>query len=170
MALQDWLGHWRLDAERSVVAFTSPTFWGLAKVKGRFTEVEGSGEATAPDLITGRLEIASASVDTGNRRRDDHLRSADFFDAATHPAILVTVTSAALTATDTVRLHLQLTVKDVNAMLDLPAEVTTLDDGAVRLSVSTPLNRRDFGVDGNLLGMMADTTLVEATAVFVVSP
>lgn len=167
MAVQDWVGRWQLDPDRTEVAFRSPTFWGLAKVKGRFPDVEGSGEATAPNLISGRLEIHAASVDTGNRKRDDHLRSADFFDVEEHPVVEVTVSSAGLTDADRVNLHVQVTVKGVPHMLDLPVRVTTLDDGALRLEASTPVSRRDLGVDGNLLGMMGDTTRVEATAVFV---
>lgn len=167
MAVQDWLGSWTLDSARSDLTFRSPTFWGLAKVKGRFGEVEGTGEAAAANQISGHVEITAASVNTGIGKRDEHLRSADFFDVAEHPIISVDVTSAGLSDTDTAHLHVQVTIKGVPKLLDLPVRVTTLDDGAIRLATSTTLNRRDFGVDGNLLGMMADTTDVEATAVFV---
>ena len=170
MAVQDWIGRWQLDPARTNLTFRSPTFWGLAKVKGGFSDVAGSGEATAPNLISGRLEIGAASIDTGIRKRDEHLRSADFFDVDNHPTIEVTVTSAGLTDDDHVYLHVQLTVKGKPHLIDVPVQVTTLDDGAVALTVSTPLSRREVGVDGNLLGMMSDTTQVEATAVFVVSP
>ena len=167
MAVQDWIGRWQLDPGRTDLTFRSPTFWGLAKVKGRFTEVNGSGEATAPNQISGHLEIAAASVSTGVGRRDEHLRSADFFDVGEHPTVTVDVSSAGLTDADTVHLHVQVTIKGVPRLLDLPVRVTTLDDGALRLDTSTTVNRRDFGVDGNLLGMMGDSTAVEATAVFV---
>lgn len=167
MAMQDWLGDWRLDPNRTEVTFRSPTFWGLAKVKGKFGELTGTGEATAPNLVSGHLEIAAASVKTGIAKRDEHLRSADFFDVEKFPTITVDVTSAGLTDSDTIQLHVQLTIKDTPRLLDLPVKVTTLDDGAVRLATKATLNRRDFGVDGNLLGMMGDTTSLEAAAVFV---
>lgn len=167
MAVQDWLGDWQLDPARTELTFRSPTFWGLAKVKGRFTDVSGSGEATAPNLVSGRLEIRAASVSTGIGKRDEHLRSADFFDVEKHPTMTVDVTSAGITDPDTVKLHVQLTVKGVHRLLELPVRVTTLDDGALRLAGSATLNRRDYGVDGNLMGMMGDTTDVEAAAVFV---
>ena len=167
MAVQDWLGRWRLDPDRTDVTFRSPTFWGLAKVKGRFGDVEGSGEATAPNLISGHLEIKAASVSTGIRKRDEHLRSADFFDVEEHPTITVDVTSGGLTDSDTVHLHVQVTIKGVPKLLDLPVRVKTLDDGAIRLATSAKLNRGDFGVDGNMMGMMSDTADLEATAVFV---
>jgi polyisoprenoid-binding protein YceI len=167
MAVQDWLGDWRLDSGRTELTFRSPTFWGLAKVKGRFGQVTGTGQATAPNLVSGRLELDAGSISTGIAKRDEHLRSADFFDVERFPTIAVDVTSAGLVDSDTINLHVQLTIKDTSRLLDMPVQVTTLDDGAVQLSTSTALNRRDFGVDGNLLGMMSDTTTVEATAVFV---
>jgi polyisoprenoid-binding protein YceI len=167
MAVQDWLGTWQLDPHRTELTFRSPTFWGLAKVKGTFGEVSGTGEATAPNLVSGQLQVAAKSVSTGIAKRDEHLRSADFFDVEKFPTITVDVTSAGLTDTDTIALHVQLTVKDTPHLLELPVQVTTLDDGAVCLRTTTSLNRKDLGVDGNLLGMMGDTTTVEATAVFV---
>ena len=48
-----------------------------------------------------------------------------------------------------------------------PATVTVLDGGAVRIVTKAELNRQEFGVDGNMVGMMGDITTVEATAVFV---
>jgi polyisoprenoid-binding protein YceI len=170
MAVQDWIGSWRLDPQRTELTFRSTSFWGLLKVKGTFGDLTGSGEATAPNLISGHLEIPVASVDTGIRKRDDHLRSADFFDVEEHPTATVSVTSAGLSDADTVHLHVQLTIKGVSRLLDVPVRVTTLDDGALRLTASATLNRQDFGVDGNLLGMVGDKVYAEATAVFVVSP
>jgi polyisoprenoid-binding protein YceI len=168
VAVQDWLGRWQLDPDRTELRFRSPTFWGLAKVKGSFTRVDGSGEATAPNLISGRIEIDAGSVSTGIGKRDEHLRSADFFDVERYPTIVASVSSAGLTDTDTVHLHVQLEVKGTPHLLDLPVTVTALDGGtAIRLTTATTLNRRELGVDGNLLGMMADTTEVEAAAVFV---
>jgi polyisoprenoid-binding protein YceI len=167
MAVQDWLGAWTLDAKRTELGFRSPTFWGLAKVKGTFGDVSGKGEATAPNLVSGHLEIAAESINTGIRKRDDHLRSADFFDVEKFPTIAVDVSSAGLTDTDTINLHVQLMVKGKPHLVDLPVNVKTLDDGAVQLTITTPVSRSELGLDGNLLGMMSDTTTVEATAVFV---
>jgi polyisoprenoid-binding protein YceI len=167
----DWTGAWRLVSDRTSLTFRSPTFWGLLKVTGSFSDVKGSGEATAADpgegYVTGHLELATASVQTGVGKRDEHLRSADFFDSERYPTIAVAVDSVDVTGPATVDLHMRLTIKDVTHPLVLAADVTSLDDGALRVSTSARLNRREFGVDGNLLGMMGDTTTIEATAVFV---
>jgi polyisoprenoid-binding protein YceI len=167
MAVQDWIGSWRLDPQRTDLTFRSTSFWGLMKVKGRFADVTGVGDATGPEQISGHLEVGVASVDTGIRKRDDHLRSADFFDVERFPTFTADVTAAGLRDNDTVNLHVQLTIKGVQRLLDVPVRVTTLDDGSVRLGATTTLNRQDFGVDGNQLGMVGDTVSVEATAVFV---
>ena len=165
--LNDWAGSWQLVPQRSEVTFRSPTMWGLAKVKGTFTEVEGSGQVTAPDGVDGRLRIHAASVRTGIRKRDEHLRSADFFDVAEHPTIDVVVHGKGATTTDSVELHAGVTIRGVERPVNLQVDVEELPDGAVRVMTQTDINRAEFGVDGNLIGMMGDITRVEATAVFV---
>jgi len=157
---------WALDAGRSTVGFRAPTFWGLMKVKGTFSDLQGGGELSAANNVSGQLTIGAASVKTGIGRRDEHLRSADFFDVDKSPTIGVMVHGAVATGPDTVELNATLTIKGTERRVDLPATVTTLDDGAVRIVTQAEVNRRDLGVDGNMLGMMGDTTTVEATAVF----
>lgn len=158
---------WALDADRTTVGFRSPSFWGLVKVKGTFTGVEGASQATAPDVVSGHLRIDASSVSTGIGKRDDHLRSADFFDVEKYPTIGVTVDRAVVTGPATLELNTTIMIKGVEKRVDLPATVTVLDGGAVQLVTKAQLNRQEFGVDGNLVGMMGDITTVEATAVFV---
>lgn len=169
LSAADLTGSWRLDPGRTVVGFRSPTFWGLAHVSGRFADVTGSGEAggAGPEGATGHLEVATGSVTTGMRKRDEHLRSADFFDVERFPTARVDVESASVSGAATVDLRVRVAVKDRTLTLTLPGTVTALDDGAVRVAVGGRLSRRALGVDGNLLGMMGDTVTVEATAVFV---
>ncbi len=85
-------GVWSLDAGRSTVGFNVKNFWGLVNVKGRFPEVSGDGQITGKGAIFGRLDIQVASLRTGIGKRDEHLRSADFFDADRYPEIGVEVT------------------------------------------------------------------------------
>ena len=59
---------------------------GLNKVRGRFNRVSGTVQiANPPEQSTVQVTIQTASVSTGVRRRDDHLRSADFLDVGTYP-------------------------------------------------------------------------------------
>lgn len=70
------------------------TLLGAITVHGSFAQITGEGTVGADGMITGRLSMDAASLDTKNSRRDRHLRSADFFDAHRHPYAVVTVTSA----------------------------------------------------------------------------
>jgi polyisoprenoid-binding protein YceI len=78
---------WRLDPAQSTAQFRVPHFWGLVKVSGHFDSLDGWLEIDNDG--TGRLELTidAASLTTGNRQRDQHLRSADFFDTDRHPAL-----------------------------------------------------------------------------------
>jgi polyisoprenoid-binding protein YceI len=62
---------------------------GVVYVYGRFNEFAGTLEMTGEDVTTGKLalEVKTASIDTGNQRRDDHLRNPDFFNAAQLPVM-----------------------------------------------------------------------------------
>src|ERR1700743_2531230 len=80
-------GSWTLDAGRSEIGLKSKSMWGLVPVKGVFREVAGTGTVSASGEVTGTVTVAAASIDTKNKKRDDHLRSADFFDVGNTPAI-----------------------------------------------------------------------------------
>jgi polyisoprenoid-binding protein YceI len=77
-----------VDAVHSAVMFRAKRM-GVVYVYGRFNEFAGTIEMNGEDVTTGKLslEVKTASVDTGNQRRDDHLRSPDFLDAAQLPVM-----------------------------------------------------------------------------------
>jgi polyisoprenoid-binding protein YceI len=160
------VGVWNLVPERSTIGFKTKSMWGLVAVKGRFAELSGDGQITDTQTAFGRADIKAASVDTKLRKRDEHLRSADFFEAEKYPDISVVVTSAEAVDADSVDLRANLTVKGTTAPLPLRAKVAVLDDGAVRLTTQTTIDRKDFGVDGNMVGMIADKAILSADVVF----
>ena len=78
-------GRWRIDPGHAEVAFIGRHFM-LTKIRGRFTGVTGTiTVAEEPGESTVEVTIDMASVNSGSQARDDHLRSADFFDVARHP-------------------------------------------------------------------------------------
>jgi polyisoprenoid-binding protein YceI len=160
------VGVWSVDPLRSTIGFKAKSMWGLAPVKGRFTEFGGDGQITDTQTIFGRIDIHTASLDTKLGMRDEHLRSADYFDAEKFPDISVVVTGAEAINGDTVDLRAQLTVKGTTASLPLRAMVTMVDDGAVRLSAQATVDRKDFGVNGNLMGMLTDKVTISGDVVF----
>ncbi|MEV0670505.1 YceI family protein [Mycobacterium sp. NPDC050441] len=156
-------GNWTLVPDRSRVTFRNKTLWGLATVTGRFTEFTGEGRAD--DGVTGRVVIKAASVRTGIGKRDAHLRSADFFDAEAHPDIAVQVTGLD-PSDESARLTTVLTVRGVSRTIELPVDVQILDDGSLQLSGWCSVQRADFGVSGDLLGMVGPTTILSGELVF----
>lgn len=167
--LQDILtagaGNWTLSPERSSVTFRNKTLWGLATVTGRFAQFSGEGRANGG--VSGRVVIRAASLRTGIRKRDEHLRSADFFDVENHPEITVEVTEAHLSGPDGARLGATLTVRGASRPIELPVSVQVLDSGAVEVAGQCRVERGEFGVSGNLLGMVGPTTTLSATLVFI---
>jgi polyisoprenoid-binding protein YceI len=161
------VGVWSIDPNRSTLGFTAKSMWGLAAVKGRFTEFNGDGQITDAQTIFGRIDIQAASIDTRMRKRDEHLRSADFLEAEKFPDISVVVTSAESIAGDTVDLRAQLTVKGTTAPLPLRTEVVVLDgEMAVRLRARATIDRKNFGVKGNLMGMVPERATISGDVVF----
>ena len=79
------VGVWSVDPKRSTIGFTAKLMWGLAPIRGRFTEFSGDGQITDTQTIFGHIDIQAASIDTRVRKRDEHLRSADFLEAQTFP-------------------------------------------------------------------------------------
>lgn len=156
-------GNWTLVPDRSKVTFKNKTLWDLATVTGHFTEFRGEGSAGAG--VNGHVVIAARSVHSGIRKRDDHLRSADFFDVEAHPDITVQVTGLE-PSDDRVRLTAVLTVRGVSKPIELPVDVQVLDDGALRLSGQCEVRRDDFGVSGDMLGMVGPTTILSGELVF----
>ena len=166
----DTAGVWNLDADRSTVGFKIRNFWGLLNVKGRFSDIDGDGQVTGKGAIFGRLDVQVASLRTGIGKRDEHLRSADFFDVDRFPQISVVVTAVEPGAANTADLRATFTIKGVTAEVPLPVQISALDDGSVRVSAKTEVDRDQFDIGWNQLGMVGKTATVSAEAYFVRTP
>jgi polyisoprenoid-binding protein YceI len=158
-------GSWTLDAARSTVGLRSKSVWGLAKVKGAFGQVAGAGTVSPAGEVTGTVTVASASIDTKNKKRDIHLRSAELFDSENHPDIVLTVTGIAPSGAG-VTVTGQLTVRDQTRPVSFDAVVAAADAGEVALDAAVPVNRADFGLTWNQLGMASMDNIIDVHAVF----
>lgn len=87
----------QLDKSHQFIGFEIGHF-GYSKLIGRFTDVDGSFviDETHPEKSEVDFTIQTASIDTLHERRDDHLRSSDFFDVEKHPTITFKSTSLEL--------------------------------------------------------------------------
>jgi polyisoprenoid-binding protein YceI len=144
--------------------------WGLINVKGHFTEFSGDGQLTGKGAVFGRLDVRVASLDTGISRRDRHLCSADFFDVERYPEISVEVTAVHPTNGNAADLRVSLTIKGISAPLPLPATIAELDDGSIRISAKTTVDRSQFDLGWNKFGMVGKTATAAAEAIFVRAP
>src|SRR5690242_2614547 len=145
-------GSWTLDTARSEVRLKSRSMWGLAPVNGVFREVTGNGTVSAAGDATGTITVAARSVDTKNKRRDEHLRSADFFDVANHPDITFTL-DGIRPDNGGVRVTGSLTVRGRTRPVSFGAQVSSAD-GEVTLDGQVQVNRADFGLTWNRMGMV----------------
>lgn len=85
---------WVVDASHSLIEFSVKHLM-IAKVRGLFHKFDANIEADVNDLTTAKVEVTIdlASVDTRNEDRDNHLRSADFFNVEEHPSLHFIATS-----------------------------------------------------------------------------
>jgi polyisoprenoid-binding protein YceI len=144
------LGRWRLDPQRSSVEFRARHIWGLLTVKGRFADYEGGLDLSADPAI--ELTIDAGSVQTGNRKRDEHLRSADFFDVEHHPRVRFVSDSVALEG-GTLKVRGRLFARDRSIPLELDAVVREVDDG-LEVEAATSSQHRALGMTWSPLGMI----------------
>lgn len=163
----DMAGVWNLVPDRSTITFKVRNMWGLLNVKGRFTDFTGDGQLTGNGAIFGRLDIRAGSLDTGIGRRDEHLRSADFFDVDHFGEISVVVTGVQPTQGKGADLRANFTIKGITAPVPLPVTVTELDDGSIRVDGETKVDRTQFGLGWNKLGMLGSAATAAMEAIFV---
>ncbi|MER6789982.1 YceI family protein [Streptomyces sp. NPDC000658] len=159
-------GLWQLDAGASTVALKHKTMWNLVTVKGVFTAVTGGGEVGPDGSATGALTLGAASLDTKNAKRDAHLRGPDFFDADNHPEITFVVRAAELGADAAVEVSGQLTVRGISRPKSFTARLTQADADALTLDAEFTVDRNEFGLDLNPMGMIRGLTTVTATLRF----
>jgi polyisoprenoid-binding protein YceI len=139
-------GSWDIDPVHSEVSFTVRHMM-VSKVRGRFLRF--SGEIVTGEDLTGSTVTASvdaASIDTGNGQRDDHVRSAEFFDVANHPTWTFRSTGIRRHGEE----HLldgELTIKGVTRPVTFTLEVVGFGGTLAGFSASTTINRSDFGID-----------------------
>jgi polyisoprenoid-binding protein YceI len=158
MAIPLTPGRYGLDPAASTVVFRHKSFWGLATVRGGFSSISGTGELAADGTGHGTLTIGAASLDTRNAQRDKHLRSKDFFEAEGFPEIVFEATRIAPDGDDAAQVEGELTVRGTSRKLAIPAKVETQGTDAVLLRATVEVDRTEFGMTWNRLGMMGGRT------------
>jgi polyisoprenoid-binding protein YceI len=146
-ALRGLLGRWSVDPQASHARFLAGTLAGFVKVPGSFHELSG-------DLVVdrahaaGHLAIESASIDTGNRMRDGHLRSRAFFDAKRHRHLRYEVHSIWGRDPAWARVDGELVVAGRRTELPLDVTLRMPGSGLLELACHTQVDRIALGIRG----------------------
>ena len=157
-------GHWTLDPGRSSATLRSKSVWGLVPVKGTFRTIEGAGTISAAGDVTGSIALGAESLNTKNSKRDTHLRSADFFHSEKFPQITFSVEKV-MPADEGVTVSGALTVRDRSRPISFPATVAA-DDGDLALDATVAVDRSEFGLTWNQMGMASMKNTIAIHAVF----
>jgi polyisoprenoid-binding protein YceI len=146
---------YQIDASHSSAGFTVRHMM-VSNVNGEFARISGTVEYDPSNLAQTRIEavIDASSVNTRNEKRDQHLRSEDFFDTANHPTITFRSKRVEKVADGQLRVTGDLTLRGVTKEVVLAVEGPTheiLAQGAHRMGASATarVNRKDFGVNWN---------------------
>jgi polyisoprenoid-binding protein YceI len=141
---------WRLDPERSSVEFHVRHFYGLMTVKGHFDRYDGTLHLNRRSKV--ELMIDADSLDTKLAKRDEHLRSAAFFDVANHPQVRFESDDAELTG-ETLTLRGRLHAAGRSIALDVDATLRQVD-GELEIEASALADHRTLGMTWSPLGIL----------------
>jgi polyisoprenoid-binding protein YceI len=154
---------WRLDPSGSSAEFRVPSPWRLGTVKGRFQRLDGWLEIDEDHRWRMELTIDADSLDTANRRRDAHLRSADFFDAPHHPELRFR--SSSVTDHGGGRLAVEGELEAAGESARLQVEVTVEHAGdRLELDAAAAVDHRQLGMTWNPLGIIRTPTALSVHA------
>jgi polyisoprenoid-binding protein YceI len=130
----------------------------ISNVSGQFKKFESKVETEGDDLTTADVTFSAEidSISTNNEQRDGHLKSPDFFDAATYTQLVFESTSMEKTGDDTYTLHGNLTMRGVTNTIALDVEFGGIIKdpfGYTRagFTVTGKVNRKDYGLNWSAL-------------------
>ncbi len=164
---------WKSDPAHSRLGFTIPHL-GISEISGAFNTFEvtiTSAKADFSDAVF-KLTTEVASIDTAVGKRDDHLRSPDFFDVGRHPSMTFTSKSISKAGKDRYKLSGDLTIhgvtKPVTAQLWYRGTTTNQGKVTAGFQLTATLKRSDFGVGPKFPPpMIGDEFTVKADGEFI---
>lgn len=148
---------WNLDAAHSELSF-SVKHMMISNVTGTFGKFDTEVSTEDEDFSTARISFTADvdSISTKNEQRDEHLKSPDFFDAASHPQLRFESTTFEKKSEDNYMLHGNLTMRGITK----PVSLKTTFGGIIKdpyglirsgFSLEGSINRKDFGLNWSTL-------------------
>lgn len=144
---------YKVDPNHSSVGFTIRHF--VSNVPGRFRDFNGviKYDKQNPAASSVELTVQAASINTDNTDRDNHLKSADFFDVEKFPTLTFTSTKVTAKDADTLNVTGNLTMHGVTKEVTIPVNVLGTMKGPrgekAGFETGFTLNRKDYGIVWN---------------------
>ncbi len=140
---------WVLDAGHSKLRFTAEA--RLISADGVFRKFDVKADINEQALEQSQIEVTvdMTTIDTNSERRDNHLKSPDFFDVAKFPTAAIKITGIRKVSDTNYEADADVTIRDVTKQMKLPARILLNEAGILRFRGSVDLNRMEFGVKYN---------------------
>lgn len=159
------MAKWIIDSDHSVVAF-SVRHMMIAHVRGQFNKLSGVIIFDPAKIADSSIEmrIDAASIITGIQKRDDHLKSQDFFDVSKYPDIVFKSTHIDYSGGNSARVTGDLTLHNITRRITLsteffgPVKDPFGDSVSMGFSAVGKINRKDYNMEWNEL--MADNGIM----------
>jgi polyisoprenoid-binding protein YceI len=148
---------WQFDAGHTHIGFTGRHLM-VSTVRGEFEKFSGTVEFDEYDLTRSKAEIQieAASVTTHNAQRDEHFRSADFFDVAQYPYITFTSKRVIMQDESHGQLIGDLTIRNITREVVLEGEYSGVSQSpwntySAGFSLHCKVNRKDWSLNWNMV-------------------
>jgi polyisoprenoid-binding protein YceI len=146
---------WVLDASHSQIGFSARHMM-LSTVRGGFSGFSGTVDFNEANPASSTVDVVinTASLSSGDEKRDGHLKSADFFDVEKYPTAKFVHTSVQVTGANTAKLHGNLTIKDVTHPVVLDVEYHGQQKApwgttSAGFTATTTIERKSWGLNWN---------------------
>ena len=150
------MAKWVIDPDHSVAAF-SIRHMMISTVRGQFNRINGELSFDPSDIPHSSLvaTIDASGIFTGIQKRDDHLRSPDFFDVAKYPHITFKSNKVETAGERLFKISSDLTIRGITRLVSFDAEYSGPEkspygDTSIGFSASTRISRQDFGMVWNV--------------------
>ena len=160
-------GRWRVDPFATRANFLAYTFWGLIPVRGSLAARAGQ-LLIEPPGASGELVLDAASVNTGIRLRNLHLRTRNYFDATRHPDVRFVAQTIAALGPERISVAGELSVAGHSAPVTLECATRVEDSQRVELTGQVRVDRRSFAMSGGQLPRMIPAEVELSLAVMLV--
>ncbi|MFH0933176.1 MAG: YceI family protein [Nitrospirota bacterium] len=149
------MAKWVIDPDHTVAGFSIRHLM-IANVRGHFSKITGTIHFDYSDVTHSSVQVTidAASICTGIKKRDEHLRSPDFFDVDKYPQITFKSTKVEITGSNRCKVNGDLTIHMITRSVTLEAEYfgpikSPFGATSMGFAATTMINREDYGMAWN---------------------